>query len=87
MKVRCISPIKNPERGKENEPRPQVGDVCIVTASRYLPCYDATYYQLAGYPKVNGYQSTHFAIIPDTSADEMNEEARESIVNLETVPA
>lgn len=66
---------------------PQIGDECTVIESCIgysesgieSPCYE-----LEGYsPWV--YDQRNFATLPDNTADEMAEESREAIVNLETV--
>jgi hypothetical protein len=48
---------------------------------------EGTYYILAGFPEWFYYHHELFAILPDTTADQMQEENRESIINIETVPA
>jgi len=83
FQVICIEAINNEVPCKKGQPRPEVGDICIVTGIECQPWFDATYYQLSGYPSNNGYLSTSFAILPDASADEMQETERESIVNIE----
>lgn len=84
MEVMCISPIITQERGKENDPRPQVGDRCVVTRQQYSPIYKATYYRLLGYGDNNWYLSDCFAILPSQDADAMQDQEKESIINIET---
>lgn len=44
---------------------------------------DGAYYTLKGFPDWFYYHHSLFAILPDATADQMQEEKREAIVNLE----
>jgi hypothetical protein len=65
---------------------PQIGDTCEVIgecigyndSNIETPCYE-----LAGYDEWV-YDCRDFATLPDTTADEMQEETKEAIVNIET---
>lgn len=84
MKVICVKPIITTDEGCENYPRPEVGDIDIVTLVRPHPS-GSTYYSLQRFNSTIGYDTKHFATLPDLTADEMEEEEKEAIVNLETV--
>lgn len=65
---------------------PQIGDTCEVVSE--CPGYndsglETPCYELAGYGEWV-YDQRDFAVLPDASADEMQEECHEAIVNLET---
>jgi hypothetical protein len=48
-----------------------------------IPMLAGRYYKLAGLRTDRGFHSSNFATLPEQTADEMKEETRESIVNLE----
>lgn len=75
MKVICILPITQPERGKENAPRPQVGDVDLVIGQKQI--YGEWYYALNRFGYSNGYLSTHFATLPDQPEEVVEEQELE----------
>lgn len=81
MKVICVKPFKSPDHNCENDPEPKVGDIDIVVNSKVK--YGNTFYKLERFSG-NAYRADHFATLPDSTADEMAEESREAIVNLET---
>lgn len=72
QKVMCIKQFTNTQEGMENAPRPEVGDTDIV--DRVEERYHHAYYVLERFGKDNGYRADHFAILPGTTADEMEEE-------------
>jgi hypothetical protein len=66
---------------------PQIGEICEVIGE--CPGYndgdvETPCYELAGYGEWV-YDQRDFATLPDNTADEMQEEEREAILNLETV--
>lgn len=68
---------------------PQIGDECIVidACTGYGELYsEAPCYELEGYES-HVYDQRNFATLPDNTADEMAEETKEAIVNLESVLA
>lgn len=85
QKVMCIKPFTDTQQGMENAPRPEVGDEDIV--ARAEEQYHHVYYILERFGDDKGYRADHFATLPENTADEMEEVEKESIVNLETVPA
>jgi hypothetical protein len=80
-----VKPFITAQEGMENEPRPEVGDEDVVLRKHEQARH--VYYILERFGEDNGYRSDHFATLPDSTADEMREEEREAIVNLETVLA
>ncbi len=87
MRVMCISHERFGDDLPYGPNDPQIGDECVVIRS----CigYDEKgkgfpSYELKGYVPYL-YDQRNFAILPDETADEMQEESREAIVNLETV--
>jgi hypothetical protein len=52
--------------------------------SKGEPCMPGLYFRLSGYHKKSGFHSSEFIRLPEQSADEMREENREAIVNIET---
>lgn len=48
-----------------------------------IPLMAGRYYKLGGLNPNRGFHASHFAILPETSADEMKEEQREDIINIE----
>jgi hypothetical protein len=84
MQVMCVKPFNNNNIIEQckNAPRPDVGDECQVTHT-VMSRQGFNYYMLKEFPGYN-YLSTHFAILPEQSADQMQEENREAILNLET---
>lgn len=84
MDVMCVTPILTTETGCENYPRPEVGDKDTVI--RVRPHWSgATYFTLVRFGDSIGFNTKHFATLPDASADEMAEVEKEAIANLETV--
>jgi hypothetical protein len=78
----CIKQFTDTEQGMENAPRPEVGDEDLVLTI-HRRC-QKVYYILERFGKDKGYRTDHFATLPDSSADEMQEAEKEAIVNLET---
>lgn len=78
MEVMCVKPIDSSNWLTDDYPRPEVGDkdnvIEEVTLGPHL------YYCFARFGRRHGYRSTHFAILPDQSADQMNDEQREAII-------
>lgn len=72
QKVICVKPFTDTQQGMENAPRPEVGDVDVV--SNVFKGYGYTYYILERFAEDNGYRVDHFATIPDATAEEMQEE-------------
>lgn len=60
----------------------EVGDVFNILDT-YSYC-GVSFYKLVEFGSDYGFDTRHFAALPDTTADEMAEEIREAIVNLET---
>ncbi len=86
FQVMCVNvPADWPEFCKlKNRTHPDVGDICTVVSIEphfYYP--EITMYMLAEHGNQTLYCSQHFAILPSRSADEMHEEQKEAIINLE----
>lgn len=64
-------------------PKMEVGDTFNVLDQYTF--WDVLFYKLVEFGSSYGFDSKHFATLPDASADEMAEETKEAIVNLETV--
>jgi hypothetical protein len=79
-----VTPITIIAKPCKNAPRPQVGDIDIVTEEK--ESVDGfKFYSLERFGKDLFYWSELFAILPEPSADDMAEADKEAIVNLETV--
>jgi hypothetical protein len=63
---------------------PEVGDKLHVIEAKVM--YGLLFYDLEGYSEFL-YDARYFATLPDDTADDMQEEEKEAIVNLETVLA
>jgi hypothetical protein len=83
MRVMLVTPITIIADACKNAPRPEVGDIDIVTEVKESPEH-YKFYSLERFGKDLFYWSELFAILPDTSADDMAEAEKEAIVNLET---
>jgi hypothetical protein len=86
MKVMCVAIIVQgytpPHMvGKKFTP-PQVGDICTVIETRRSG--NLLFYTLAEHDFFNEFDSRAFATLPGLTAEEMSEETRESIINIET---
>jgi hypothetical protein len=81
MQVMLVKPIITTSEGAENRPRPKVGDIDTVIDERKID--NTLYYLLERFGNELGFIASHFAILPDTSTDEMQEEEKEAIVNLQ----
>lgn len=84
MKVICLKKHKVNELG-EDLPSPEVGDIDTVTDKYQSKQSRDFFYHLERFGERYGYLADYFAILPDQSADEMQEQEREGIVNLEIV--
>jgi hypothetical protein len=77
MKVICINDNWNPAPTPET-PCPNFWEECeVIKVETKL---NRLWYVLAGYPLRRGYSPDNFAILPDSSADEMREEKHEAII-------
>lgn len=84
MKVICVKPLGETCCISGNPaPRPEVGDIDIVTVR--VKRIGRKWYKLERFAQHWCYEVENFAILPDTSADEMSEAEKEGIVNLEIV--
>lgn len=82
MKVVCVEKCTEYVGKMPYWYNPEVGDeLTVLDIEEPL---GRTFYDLDGYPEFL-YDSKFFAILPDTSADDMQEAEHEAIVNLETV--
>lgn len=92
FEVLCIRKEEWAKAPDDNKPSPGYLEICTVTSQIWLngidsaghKCLPGLYYQLAGYNPKSGFHSKEFITLPDQSADEMQEQEREAIVNLET---
>lgn len=94
MTVLCIDEKWRGDGKPTPQDAPVFNEQCLVTDCRYYEQEIVTYggisflnapgiyYRLSGYK--HQYHASHFAIIPEQSADEMSEEKREAIINIET---
>lgn len=92
MKVICINEKWTDDGSLEPE-APVFNEECLVTSCQYfdeniydrgeiLVCNPAgIWYRLRGYK--HQYHASNFAILPDKSADEMSQESKEAIINIE----
>jgi hypothetical protein len=77
-----VTPITIIAEPCKNAPRPQVGDIDIVTEER--ESVDGfKFYSLDRFGKDLFYWSSLFSVLPDTSDKDMVEAEKESIVNLQ----
>jgi hypothetical protein len=83
MNVICVQQLFSHPSNTYNPPMPEVGSEYVVIDEVRHGGFDL--YVLAGFPSDCGYVKSGFATLPDSTADEMAEESREAIVNLETV--
>ncbi len=87
MKIFCVT---NRHQVNPLTPKLVVGSEYVPTEQRQFD--GGVYYQLAEYPpefiggekRMYYFHSKGFAILPEQSADQMQEENREAILNLET---
>lgn len=94
MKVICINENFIQKGVMDEVARPHVGEECDVIDVRH--CEErrqlrgnkliielaGVYYNIRGYK--HWFRADHFATLPDKSADEMREEEKEAIVNIES---
>lgn len=77
--------VRDLKEESENRPSPHFLEECFVTKQKMHE--GNIWYQLGGrFNHHSGFMAKFFAILPDASADEMKEETREAIVNIETQP-
>lgn len=81
----CINDKWVSSTGLEGKLRPSVGDIDVVFNEEHDEEIGYAFYQLERFGSDRWYRSDMFATLPDNTADEMAEEEREAIVNLETV--
>jgi hypothetical protein len=81
FKVMLVKPFTDVKPEYKNAPRPEIGDIDEVTDE--IENKGDTYYRLARFGIDYAYQSKLFAIVPEPSADDMQEETKEAIVNLQ----
>jgi hypothetical protein len=90
--VLCIRKEKFTKAPTDKNPSPSYLEVCTVTGEKFCKGIDLAgqkvkpglYYQLAGYNPKSGFHSAEFIRLPEMDSDELKEETREAIVNLET---
>jgi hypothetical protein len=80
MRVKCISDNWKPSHSAAVLPSPAIGDIDIVIKEERF--FGEIYYDLERFPETL-FHCEMFATLPDTTADEMQEEEK-AIVNLET---
>lgn len=80
FKVICVDTCRNPPPFMAPY-NVEIGDEYTITGE--FKRNDGVYYELAERPSFCEYNSELFATLPDKSADEMREEEREAIINLE----
>jgi hypothetical protein len=85
MRVLCINENWISSAGLEGKPRPSVGDIDVVFNHEYDEHIGKVFYQLERFGSERWYRCDMFAALPDSTADDMQEEEKEAIVNLETV--
>lgn len=85
MRVLCINDKWAGPPVEEGLPSPQIGDKDDVTGT--VEFLGENYYILAAYGNNRGFMCRYFVTLPDQTADEIETETKEAIVNLETVPA
>ena len=83
-KVVCID-ARNPVNTDWHGPDPQEGDILTVSWEGML--YDIYSYQFVECGPDYAYSAWRYATLPDSTADEMQEESLEAIINLETALA
>lgn len=84
MRVMCINDKWICHTGLKDKLRPSVGDIDVVFNEEYDEEIGNVFYQLERFGSDRWYRADMFATLPDNTADEMAEESREAIVNLET---
>lgn len=83
LKVKCINDKWVAAPNCEEAPRPVFNQEYTVVETKMLNFVMS--HILVEFGDGYGYRTSHFATLPDETADEMAEESREAIVNLETV--
>ena len=83
MNVMCIDENWQPSHGCENAARPICGNTYTVLEAKTIGWLDV--YVLNELGDEYAYKQSHFATLPDSTADEMQEAQHEAIVNLENV--
>lgn len=78
MRVMCVNDNWHPHPDVKNNPTPKVPEISeVVKEFNYT---DGVYYILQGFHPHQGFKSTHFATLPEQTADEMNEVEKEAII-------
>jgi hypothetical protein len=83
-KVMCIKKCNEYDGKLPYWYSPEVGEITEVINSKEY--FGRQFYDLDGYPEF-WFLAECFATLPDSTADEMQEQSREAIVNIETVLA
>lgn len=74
----CINENWRPAPEVENNRKPYCGEVCEVVETHKR--HDMDWYILAGFNPHQGFLAVNFAILPDQTADEMQELEKEAII-------
>ncbi len=85
MRVICISDKWICALGKWKAARPAIGDIDLVIEEEKDKDTGMLYYRLERFGNESWFGACMFATLPDATADDMQEEEKEAIVNLETV--
>lgn len=92
MHVLCINEKWTKPECSKNKPSPICGNEYVVSDVAYVPpgshIHDVRltpgiYYRLVGFEPNRGFHESHFATLPEASAEQMESEVKEGIVNLE----
>lgn len=85
MKLICIKDFEEELKAVEEKGKPSPFFMEEVTSLQSKLHNGDLYYQLDGrFDRRSGFRADYFAILPDKSADEMSQEVKEAIVNIET---
>lgn len=82
MTVVCINDNWVPDPDATGKPCPNIGDNDMVTDT--IEKVGRAFYILERFGDKRGFLTSHFVDLPDATADEMQDETREAIANLET---
>lgn len=77
MRVMCVTQLTNEEENVKGAPRPQVGD--IDTVANEHKRNGLLYYILDRFGPELGFLSKHFAVLPDTPAEVIEEKELETV--------
>jgi hypothetical protein len=84
MRVMCIRKFIRPSITEDMPPpKMEIGDIFNVLDT-YSYC-GVSFYKLVEFGFDYGFDTKHFIILSESTADEMQEECKEAIVNIETV--